>query len=96
MSSLSLVLYLLHDMSGQISLYVTLNEREPLHGLRGNFVFFPPPVNGLPLPLRVPRLSPRSFSGKVYEGRVEICTVYQLIISAATIISISAPCSSPA
>jgi hypothetical protein len=32
LSSLSLVLYLLHDVNGQISLYVTLTEREPFHG----------------------------------------------------------------
>jgi hypothetical protein len=32
LSSLPLVLYLLHDVSGQISLYVTLNEREPFRG----------------------------------------------------------------
>jgi hypothetical protein len=29
-------------------------------------LYFSPPVSGLPLPLRVPRFSPRSFSGKVY------------------------------
>jgi hypothetical protein len=32
LSSLTLVLYLLHDVSGQISLYVTLNERESFCG----------------------------------------------------------------
>jgi hypothetical protein len=65
LSSLSLVLYLLHDVSGQISLYVTLTEREPFHGQRSNFVFSPP-VSGLPFPLLAPRLSPCSFTGKLY------------------------------
>jgi hypothetical protein len=32
LSILSLVLYLLHDVSGQISLYVTLTECEPFRG----------------------------------------------------------------
>jgi hypothetical protein len=38
----------------------------------------------------MPRLSPRSFTEKVYKGRVGICTIYQLFLSAAT--TIANPC----
>jgi hypothetical protein len=38
----------------------------------------------------MPRLSPRSFTEKVYKGRVGICTVYQLFLSAVA--AIANPC----
>jgi hypothetical protein len=47
-------------------------------GQRGNFMF-PLPVSGLPLLLLAPRLSPRSFTRKIYKGETGVFTVYQFI-----------------
>jgi hypothetical protein len=48
--------------------YVILYECEPFYGQHYNFCNFLT-VSGLPFPLFAPRLSPRSFSQKVYKGR---------------------------
>jgi hypothetical protein len=44
-------------------------------GQRSNFAIFCPLV-GLPLPLRVPHLSPHSFHKKLYKGETSVFTVY--------------------
>jgi hypothetical protein len=55
------------------------------HGQCGNFAI-PLPVSGLPFPLLAPRLSPRSVTWQLYNGRVGKVTVYQFIASAAAAI----------
>jgi hypothetical protein len=56
-----------------------------IHGQRSNFAIFLP-VSGLPFPLLVPRLSPRSFTRKLYKGESGKFTVYQFLASAAATI----------
>jgi hypothetical protein len=56
-----------------------------IHGQRSNFAIFLP-VSGLPFPLLAPRLSPRSFTRKLYKGDSEEFTVYQFLTSAAATI----------
>jgi hypothetical protein len=55
-------------------------------GQRGNFMLFLP-VSGLPLPLLVPCLSPRSFARKLYKGKSGVLTVYQFLASSAATIA---------
>jgi hypothetical protein len=55
-------------------------------GQRGNFIVFLP-VSGLPFPLFVPRLSPRSFIRKLYKGESGVFTVDQLLASSTATIA---------
>jgi hypothetical protein len=58
-----------------------------IHGQRNNFTIFLP-VSGLPFPLLAPRLSPCSFTRKLYKGESGEFTVYQfLAYVAATIVA---------
>jgi hypothetical protein len=59
-----------------------------IRGQRGNFAIFLL-VSGLPFPLLVPRLSPRSFIRKLYKGESGEFTVYQFLASAAATIAAS-------
>jgi hypothetical protein len=56
-----------------------------IHGQRNNFVIFFP-INGLPFLLLVPRLSPCSFTRKLYKGESGEFTVYLFLASAAATI----------
>jgi hypothetical protein len=55
-------------------------------GQRSNFIVFLP-ISGLPFPLLAPRLSPRSFSKKLYLGESGVFTIYQFLASSATTIA---------
>jgi hypothetical protein len=58
-----------------------------IHGQRSNFAIFLP-ISGLPFPLLAQRLSPRSFTRKLYKGESGEFTVYQVLASAtATIVT---------
>jgi hypothetical protein len=57
-----------------------------IHGQRSNFAIFLP-ISGLPFPLLVSRLSPRSFTRKLYKGESGEFTVYQFLAPAATTIA---------
>jgi hypothetical protein len=58
------------------------------HGQRSNFTIFLP-VNGLPFPLLAPRLSPRSFTRKLYKGESGKIIVYQFLASSAATIAVN-------
>jgi hypothetical protein len=57
-----------------------------IHGQRSNFAIFLP-ITGLPFSLLAPRLSPHSFTRKLYKGESGEFTVYQFLASAATTIA---------
>jgi hypothetical protein len=78
-----------HDIINIITLCVILILALTVtHGQRSNFTISLP-VSGLPFPLLIPRLSPRSFIRKLHKGKSGEITVYQFLASSAVAIAVN-------